>query len=872
MRLLVPASTRAPALVLLVLAACQKDKDAPADDTEPDSPAPCEAPAPPAEALQPAGWVDGVLVLPDGRALTPAGTLVELGGFPADVAIAETASGTAVGLVTNAHRHTRSLEVVRLSDGAVLDEVDRTDAFPGFAVAGQRVYASGGNANQVDVYDLQDDGTVVQAASWPVGEYPTGLQLSADGGTLYAALFQDQAIVAVDVATGAVTATFPTGLNPYGLALSADGQSLWASGFGDEAVVRVDIATGDVGTFEVGRNPAGIALDGDGFVWVAVSNEDKLVVLDPGTGAVVATVDLREDTVASEEGPLPGTSPSALTIDGDTLYVARAADNAVGVVDTVSRTLSGNIPTAWYPTGVAVRDGVMLVSEGKGIGTGPNSDGTFVSDAMVGTATIVALDAGSLPAWSEQVAASVQRPGELYDFGDCAGTFPIPRKPGDPTPIEHVVLIVRENKTYDALLGDLDLPDADRDPALAEWGEWYTPNIHALAATFGNHDNFYDNSESSVQGHLWLTSSLVNEYMERAWIEDYHGVGTFADDSVTEVGRPDFGTIFTHLLEHGVEIRNYGEIVGALDAWSGGSVIDYVDTDFPGGFFNTEVKDEDKARYAAEKLFTDGDFPPFVYLLLPNDHTGGAWSDEVMIADNDYGTGLFIDALSHSPYWESTVVFIVEDDPQSALDHVDAHRSILVAVSPWVKRGHTSHVITSYPSVFRTIEQILGVPPMNRYDALATPLWDTFTSTPDNTPFTVVPRNFDDDGNPTGPTAPPAERRARDPLLVQRALEARRCLDLSGPDRNPFLHDIMLATRLGWLPADSILRETSDCEELWEWAEGVEGAEAEEDAYDDAWRAFEAWKAANPGRADHVRRPAAPRWREEEEEEEEESR
>ena len=835
-----------------------------ANPPKPDEPQPaCEADPPSANAVLKVGVYDGLVVLPDGRTLTPAGVRTELGGFPADVALATTASGRLVALVTNAARSTRTLVVVDVATGALVSETSRADAFPGLAVAGQRIYASGGHSDRVDVYDLEDDGSLTVVESLEVGAYPTGLQLSGDHTVLYVALFQDQAVVAIDLEAGVQLRKFDLEFDPYGLALSPDGKTLWATGFGDQRVASIDVETGESESVTVGGNPAGVVVGADGTAWVAVSNEDVIVALDGTTHAENGRVDLREWAISSEGDMLPGTSPSALALseDGATLYVTRAGDNAIGVIDTGTMSVRGNIPTDWYPTGIAIQGQTLVVSNGKGLGSGPNPDGMGASDHMIGTTNIIEFDPSQLSEWTAQVAENIAHPAALAAFGDCVGTFPIPREAGDATPIEHVILLVRENKTYDSLLGDLDLPDADRDDSLTQWPEYYTPNIHSIARTFANHDNFYANSESSVQGHLWLTSSFVSEYMERAWIEDYHGVSTFADDSATAVGRPSFGTLFTHLIHHGVDIRNYGEIVGALDSVDGVSVLSKTDLDYPGTFFNTSVPDEEKAAYAAEQLFTKGDFPPFVYILLPNDHGGGPYNDEVMVADNDYGTGLFLDALSKSPYWKNTVVFIVEDDPQSAVDHVDAHRSILMVVSPWAKRAHTSHVLASYPSVFKTIEQILGVPPMNRYDAMATPLYDSFTSVPDYAVYDALPRNFDNNGAPLGPIPPPPPRHDVDPRVTRLANEARKCLDLSGPDRNPFLLDIQYADRFGRLPDASMLWETTDCAALHRRSGGDGDGDGDDDAYDEAWDQFIAWQDANPGKADFVDRPARPEWK-----------
>jgi YVTN family beta-propeller protein len=793
-----------------------------------------------------------VLVLPDGRKVSPAGTSVETGGFPADVIVVD-----GYALVTNAHRTSRSLQVVRTSDAALVGETARTDAFPGLArePGTSRVWASGGNSGLVEAYDVGSDGALTAAASITVGGYPTGLAFDGDATHLWAAQFTIGQLSEVDLATQTVTRTVDLDEGAYGLAYSAATDELWVTAFADAVVFVVDVASGTVvETLDVGANPADIVASEDGTtMYVAVSDDDEVVAYDVATRAERERVRLGEASITGADGErLPGTSPSALALDETRgrLYVTRAGDNAVDVLDAETLTTLGSIPTGWYPTALALDGDTLVVADGKGIGTGPNADGTFVSDAMVGTLQVVPLDDAALPGWTAEVEANTRVPDEVYPF-DCDGDFPVPRAIGDATPIEHVVLIVRENKTYDALLGDL--AGADGDASLLAFDATATPNLHALAARFGNHDNFYATSESSVQGHLALTSGFVNEYMERAWIEDYHGVGVFADDAAQPAGRPGFGSIFSHLLHHGVDFVDYGEIVGAFDTVDGRPIADHVDLDYPGGFFNTDVLDTDKATYVADQIDA-GTFPPFVYVSLPDDHTHGTSSGELtadaMVSDNDYATGLLIDRISHSPYWASTVIFLVEDDPQSTQDHVDAHRSILLVASPWVKGGVTSHVHTSYPSVYRTIFSLLGLPPLSRHDALATPLWDIFTSAPDYTPYDVVPRQVADDHN---------DRRAR-------GHAASACLDLSGPDRNPFLGDILYWQRHGAPPAGSALARmqapgaVTDCRVLQGLSGRDDDDDTEEDAWDDAWRQFDAWKRAHPGKGDHVVRRPPPAW------------
>jgi hypothetical protein len=303
-----------------------------------------------------------------------------------------------------------------------------------------------------------------------------------------------------------------------------------------------------------------------------------------------------------------------------------------------------------------------------------------------------------------------------------------------------------------------------------------------------------------VQGHFWLTSSFCNDYMERTWFEDYRNHPGWSMDPVQKQARPSWLTFFTHLMKHNIDFEMYGEIVGALDNYNGMPVSGHSDFGYPGGgFFNLDVKDEEKAKYVGQKLVDEKKFPPFVYVLLPNDHTqalvAGKLTPESMISDNDYGTGLLLDKISHSSYWKNTAVFIVEDDPQIGEDHVDYHRSILVVASPWAKHAYTSSVHTSYPSLFRTFELILGLPPMSRYDALATPLWDSFTLQPDEASFTALPRTVADAVNP-----------AHTMLAAY-----SDTMDFSRPDANPDLDDLLAWARTGVLrPGSRLAKMTPD--------------------------------------------------------------
>jgi hypothetical protein len=479
----------------------------------------------------------------------------------------------------------------------------------------------------------------------------------------------------------------------------------------------------------------------NGKIYVAAADGDSLAVIDP----VSATSQLTP--TAFDSTKLPGSSPNALAADvaHDRLYVANAGESAVQAFQLSTMQSLGRVPTAWYPTAVALRsDGTLLILSAKGMGGGPVNASVDKGGFMQGTLQIVPMpSADDLRNGDAVVHDNVMRPKHYETQLACSGTpsFPLPPKAGDDTPIKHVFYIVRENKTYDAVLGDLQ--GSNGDASLTLWGADVTPNLHALAQQFVAFDNFYSLAEASLQGHEWTTAAMANDFTEKGW-ETTWGRGSrpptsFSGSEVlAHLAQPPL-TIFEACDKQNIAYHNYGEIeniLGAKTSW---------DIDYPGLYFNLDVKDVDKAAYIVGNV-QDPKFAlePLSYIGLPNDHTYGTDpgrpTPQSMIADNDEATGRIIDALSRSSYWASSIVFVLEDDPSDGGDHVEMHRSPGIAVSPWVKRGYVSHVHYDVPAMWHTVALLLHLDPMNQRDGNAPGMYDIFSAKADTRPYTFIPR------------------------------------------------------------------------------------------------------------------------------------
>ncbi|MDY0060614.1 MAG: bifunctional YncE family protein/alkaline phosphatase family protein [Myxococcota bacterium] len=688
-------------------------------------PPPCLAGDPSAEALVPGGSADGrTAIIPGGRRVSPAGTLVPLGRGPLGLALAGDGRHAFVTLDSGS---SSGLQVIDLTTGTVTQTLTGFSAFRGLAVtpAGHVVVAAGGSGDLL-VFAPGEDGALQRQRTLPLEGYLGDLTLSPDGRTVLVAANTSSLILALDLEDFTITGRYLAGNYPYDMVVDPERGHLFVSNLGDSTISVIDLASEEtLVAIPTPQGPEGMAFDeATGRLYVPCADADVVVVIDAATLQIVDEFDLSHHP----EGLL-ASSPTevALSPDGGVLYAVQSDLNQVDLLDALTGELLGSLPTAWYPVAVQpTADGTgLVVVNAKGLAGGRNVG------ALTGLLqhTPLPTTAAELDAATAEARDNNGRPGRFF-----ANACPNPVPHHADSPIEHVVLIVRENKTYDMVLGDLE--GTNGDPSLTLFGREITPNLHALATTFVNMDNFYSDPENSIQGHLWTTQADCNDFVEKLRRSQLPLAG-FEPASLS-----GSGSIFEHCLTHGVSFRNYGEVV-TFGPELLGRLRDFIDPKFP--FFNMNVRDEAKAREVIRE-WNLGIFPQFIYIALPNDHTFGARAGkptpDSMVADNDSATGMLVDWISHSPYWEKTIVFIIEDDPQGSGDHVDAHRSICVVVSPWVKRGYLSSVHYSIPSIYRTIGLLLGLPPMNKNDALASPMYDIFRSTaegPDLTPYQARP-------------------------------------------------------------------------------------------------------------------------------------
>ncbi|HXT38903.1 MAG TPA: alkaline phosphatase family protein [Candidatus Angelobacter sp.] len=791
-----------PAVGLLLLSACV-------------SRSPTVVRHPPADL--PGQRPDGSVLLPNQWSLRPVGRQIVLGDFPVNIAVHP--GNRFIAVLHSGHgRH--EIAVVDITAGKVIGEFAVDESFYGieFSRDGRELFCSGAGDEVIHRFAFQD-GYLAEPKAFKVRDatergIPAGLALSADARKLFVANVWGQRISQVDL-DGAAKVTDITlgsaGVSPaapatatpadedtaaatkraqaaqekisddspfpYACRLDEKRQRLYVSLWAKAAVAVIDLKTSQViDRWPAQEHPCEMVLTSSGKVlFVANAARNSVTVLDTGSGKALETL-----TASLYPGLPPGSTPNSLALSPDekTLFVANADNNNIAVFDVTtpgkSRSL-GFIPAGWYPTSVRVTpDGKrLLVANGKGIIPKANPHGPqpmneppasvreYIGGLFRGTLSVIDLQPREkleeqLASWTAQAYRCSPIKADLRAGGSPASGNPVPAKVGDPSPIKYCIYVIKENRTYDQVLGDM--PEGNGDPALCLFGERITPNHHQLARDFVLLDNFYVESEVSADGHEWTMGAYATDFVEKFWPLSYghnkHGKYPYPAEGNFSVARPAGGYLWDRAREAGVSYRSYGEFInnGKTSNDPGKSRVatlqDHFDESYRG--FDLDYSDQKRAdRFIAElkRFEKEGEMPRLQIVRLPNDHTHGTTIGKhtpfALVADNDLALGRFVEAVSRSKFWPQTAIFVVEDDAQNGPDHVDAHRTIAFVISPYTRRGAADSTMYSTSSMLRTMELILGLRPMSQYDAAAMPMFNSFHAKPDLRPYKTLAANVD---------------------------------------------------------------------------------------------------------------------------------
>lgn len=792
---------------------------------------------------------------PQGLALSPDGSLLITAGKTAELIVIDPVSAKIKQRVAlPAEPMAKSDETPAIDEKGQLSYTGLI-----FSPQGDRIFLSNVQGS-VKVFAVDDQGTVSPLRSIPLPpanaprrkvEIPAGLAVSPDGQRLYVTLNLSNGLAEIEVSSGKVVRKWDVGVAPYDVVL-AQGKayvSNWGGRrptagtltgpAGQGTVVRVDpvrhiASDGSVSVVDleenrvldpilVGLHPSGLALSpGDRQLAVANAAGDTVSIIDIASNKVVHTIWTKESPAA----PF-GASPNALAFDetGERLYVCNGTMNCVAVIELTADEveLEGLIPVGWFP-GAIVLDSMrqtIYVANIKGLGPGRPNQQTgrteFNTHQYYGSVTLLKIPAAkelrqataivmhNCRAPAIVAAARKARPGQP--------ARPVPERTGEPSVFEHVVYIIKENRTYDQVLGDL--PQGNGEPSLCIFGEQVTPNQHALASGFVLLDNTYCSGILSADGHQWSDSAFATDYMEKSFADFPRSYPDgMTEEDVDALAYSPAGFIWDNALAHQKSVRVYGEFAIAEAGWKDKSRTDkpkfldyYRDFQHSTGLidirsrpaigslaghictttvgWDMDIPDVFRAAQFIKELKEferQGTFPNLVIICLPNDHTSGtapgAPTPAAQVADNDLALGQIVEAISHSSFWKKTCIFAIEDDPQAGWDHVSGYRTTAYLASPYTRRKEVISTQYNQTSLLRTIELILGLPPMNIMDASATPMADCFSERPDFTPYDLLPNRVPlDEMNPE-PAA------IDDPLLRQLAEESSR-LPLEEIDRCP---------------------------------------------------------------------------------------
>ena len=702
------------------------------------------------------------VILPNGWKLSPAGKSFGLGDLPLNIAVSSTGRLMAV---TNNGQSTQSIQLIDVKTEKVIDSVVIEKSWYGltFSSDEKNLYASGGHDNRIVKYGiinnkLKQIDELILDKPWPVRVGPAGIAIDEQRNRLYVVTREDKQLYTFDLSSKKIISKLGLDAEAYDCKIGKGGKELYITCWGCDKVLVYDLEKSLwKSPIIVGDNPNEMLITKDGkYLYVCNANDNSVSIIDLATRRVIETLD-----AALFPNSPSGSTTNSLALDqvAKRLYIANANNNCLAVFDvsTPGKSIAkGFVPVGWYPTSVRILNGKIWVANGKGMTSlanpfGPSpirkkeeiihhgfstkdaSQVEYIGGLFKGSMSVIDLpNQAVLDTYTKAVyanAAYSQAKAEVADLK--APTYPIPMKVGAPSPIKHVFYVIKENRTYDQVLADV--KGGNGDTSLLLFGKNITPNQHKLVESFVLLDNFYVDAEVSADGHNWSMGAYATDYLEKTWPTSYGSRGgTYGGEGEREIANNKGGFIWNNCYRYGVSYRTYGEFMSTDKP-----TLKVLDNNYCSYFpsYGLNIADTTRFRYWKkdfDSLLKLNKVPQFNTVRFGNDHTEGIRlgrpTPYAHVADNDLAVGMFIEALSKSPIWNETAVFILEDDAQNGADHVDAHRSTAYVAGGFVKRGFVDHTPYTTSSMLRTMELILGMGPMTQYDAAATPMWRCFDS------------------------------------------------------------------------------------------------------------------------------------------------
>jgi len=701
-------------------------------------------------------------LLSNGWKLTPAGANTGIGELPMNLIYTHDEK---YAITSNNGMKENGFSVVDLDLKKEVQrvEIDKTWRGICFNKDESTLFVSGGNNDKVYLYDFHNGSLKIKDSINLSTESDslisvTGVAYWASKNYILAVSRQSNSVYFLDISKKKVVKRLMLAAECYEVTLDHKGLYAYVSLWGGAKIARINLKKLEIDKYiKVGDHPCEM---------IITKNDKRLFVADANNNSVSA-VDLKKgietERINSALKPdMPyGSTPNAVSFNGDesVLFIANADNNYLAMFNISepgeSKSL-GFIPVGWYPTSVKYLKGrnEILVANGKGLSSLPNprgpkpgtkasrKDEQYIGYLFKGTLSMIKYpDAKALEGYTAQVFSNtpfiskeklVTDQNIIPDMHDGKGS----------KEIKHVFYIIRENRTYDQILGDIKKGNGDSSLCLFPFK--VTPNAHKLCEEFTLFDNFYADAEVSADGHNWSTAAYASDYTEKIWPVSYgRRGGSYDFEGQREIASPSSGYIWDNVLGKGLSFRNYGEFCDENNGHYYGllpKLKPVTFEDYPG--FDLNITDQTRLKIWQDdfnRLADKDSLPALSLMRLPNDHTAGTRKGSLtvgaMIADNDYALGQIVETISKSKYWKESIIFVVEDDAQSGSDHIDAHRSVLLAAGPYIKKGFTDHTMYSTSSVLKTIELVLGLKPMTQYDLSATPILPPVTNTPNFNPF-----------------------------------------------------------------------------------------------------------------------------------------